>query len=164
MIRHTTLSDIETITDILSRSVKIMQLEGNPQWSGDYPSRIDFIRDISSDTLFGFESEGTLKGFICINQVQPPEYEEITWNKKTEFYALHRMAVDPDSRRKGIAKELISFAEDYAKENDIFYIRTDTFSKNNGMNRLFESCGYNKTGEVHFRGIEEHFNCYDKIL
>lgn len=164
MIRKATQKDIDRIMDIIERSVAIMRSSGNIQWNSEYPARGDILHDISEKTLYVYEDDISILGFICINQIQPDEYLDIEWNAEPPFYALHRMAVDPDLRGKGIGGALMNFAEEHAAKNGVNYIRSDTFSKNTNMNRLFESCGYRKTGEVHFRGITEHFNCYDKAL
>ena len=77
---------------------------------------------------------------------------------------IHRMAVDSNFRNKGVGKKLISFAEELTKENNVKYIKTDTYSINTKMNSLFLKCGLKLIGEMSFLGKEKPFYCYDKIL
>lgn len=67
------------------------------------------------------------------------------------------MSVDPEYRRKGVGMELMKFAEDLAKKNNISYLKTDTFSINDKMNALFIKCSYNFVGEMGFLGKKNPF-------
>ena len=59
---------------------------------------------------------------------------------------IHRMAVNPKFRQQGIATKLIKLAEQLALDNNVVYLKTDTYSINTKMNSLFKKCGFNLVG------------------
>ena len=88
----------------------------------------------------------------------------VNWSSDNPYLVLHRLAVNPVFRKQGIGGIMMSYAEEYAKTMSFYYLRTDTNSQNTAMNALFHKHNYTKCGEVHFRSLPIHFNCYDKIL
>ncbi|MCL2539786.1 MAG: GNAT family N-acetyltransferase [Oscillospiraceae bacterium] len=164
MIRMAHARDLDEVLEIVDKTVEVMSSQNNPQWSKEYPARSHFESDVAARSLYVYETDDGIIGFICINREEAQEYAGVSWSQDAPCFILHRMAVTPSARKKGIGMELIAFGENLAKEHRVYYLRTDTFSKNMGMNSLFKKCGFKKTGEVHFRGLTEPFNCYDKIL
>lgn len=164
MIRVAKEKDLSKIMEIIQATIEIMGSENNPQWDALYPQRKDFHQDILDKSLFVFEEAGQVKGMLCINTVEPIEYGPVTWSSREKALVLHRMAIDPAARKQGIGLKFMKFAEQVARESAIGYLKTDTFSENVKMNGLFQKCGYQKVGDIHFRGLERLFYCYDKVL
>ena len=150
------------IMEILRETVEIMHSEGNVQWDKDYPAENDFLKDIEEKTLYVSEDEKGITGFICINQTEPEEYEAICWSSKRKAYIIHRMAVAPEARRQGTGAAFMRFAAEMAQKRNISCLKTDTYSVNEKMNRLFISNGFQKCGEMNFKGRPKKFNCYEK--
>lgn len=164
MIRKAVMEDIKDIMEIIKQTIAEMRTYNNTQWNENYPQEKDFIDDIQSGNLFASEVEGKLAGFVCLNKEEPVEYSDLNWSLKQEAMVIHRMAVNPDFRRRGIGTELMKFAEKHALENNIQHLKTDTYSINTKMNGLFKKCGLNFIGEVHFYENEKPFYCYEKVL
>lgn len=164
MIRKASLNDVDSIMDIIKSTVEEMKIYNNTQWDESYPQAKDFIKDIESEELY-VEAEGKeIKGFICINYIEPKEYDDLNWVSNSKAMVIHRMAVNPKFRQQGIATKLIKLAEQLALDNNIVYLKTDTYSINTKMNSLFKKCGFNLVGEMSFLGKEKPFFCYDKLL
>ena len=144
MIRKAKISDVGTIMTIINETVKEMKSYGNNQWDENYPNSETFINDIKNDSLYVYEEDNNIKGFICI--------------------VAHRIAVNTKFRNGGIATKLMSFCEELASKEGIRYIKTDTYSLNTKMNSLFKKLGYKFIGEVKFLSKEKAFYCYEKIL
>ena len=164
MIRKAAKHDMTEDSEILDLTVNEMNSYNNTQWDENYPQEKDFINDIQKGDLFVTEREEKLVGFICINKVEPVEYYGLNWSLNEDAMIVHRMAVNPDYRRSGIGTELMKFADELALENNIRYLKTDTYSINTKMNALFKKCGYDFIGEMNFLGKEKSFYCYEKIL
>lgn len=165
MIRQAVPNDIDAIMDVIQETIVIMSQEENPQWDNEYPQRSHFMEDIRSGTLYVYEEAEEIAGLICVNDIEPPEYAQIAWRFPQEnALVVHRMAVSPSHRKRGIGAALLGFADELAAKGQIHCIKTDTFSRNRNMNRLFESCGYEKVGEMSFRRLKDPFFCYDKQL
>ena len=164
MIRKAAKEDLAEIMKIIKATVEEMKTYGNTQWDESYPQEKDFNRDINSGDLYVDERDGEVAGFICVNQVEPVEYEELDWSSKEKAMVVHRMAVNPKFRRKGIASGMMKFADELANSRGIRYMKTDTYSVNPKMNALFVKCGYKFVGEMSFLGKEKPFNSYEKFL
>ena len=164
MIRKASLNDVDSIMDIIKSTVEEMKTYNNTQWDESYPQANDFIKDIESEELY-VEAEGKeIKGFICINYIEPKEYDDLNWVSNSKTMVIHRMAVNPKFRQQGIATKLIKLAEQLALDNNVVYLKTDTYSINTKMNSLFKKCGFNLVGEMSLLGKEKPFFCYDKLL
>lgn len=164
MIRQATINDINSIMKIIQPTISIMNQESNTQWDHEYPLESDFLKDTNSGDLFVFEKEQEIQGVICINNIEPPEYESASWQCDKIATVIHRMAIAPQSRKQGIGNALMLFAETIAKTSGTYYLKTDTYSINDKMNNLFKKIGYQQVGEINFRERPNKFICYEKIL
>ncbi|WP_412523870.1 GNAT family N-acetyltransferase [Clostridium sp. JS66] len=163
-MRKAVMEDIKDIMEIIKGTIAEMRTYNNTQWDENYPQEKDFVNDIQSGELYAAEREGKLVGFVCINKIEPAEYDGLNWSLKEDCMIVHRMAVDPNYRRNGIGTELMKFADELALANNIRYLKTDTYSINTKMNALFKKCNYDLIGEMSFLGREKPFYCYEKIL
>lgn len=163
-MRKAILNDIQDIMAIIKMTVTEMHSHHNYQWDEVYPQEKDFIVDIRDENLYVSERDGKLVGFICVNKIEPVEYCGLDWSSRKDALVIHRMAVDPACRRKGVGRELMTFAEELALKSNFAYLKTDTNSINEKMKALFLKCGYNFIGEISFLGKETPFYCYDKRL
>lgn len=164
MIRQALPRDIGGIMAVVEESRKIMQAGGNFQWDDNYPLQNDFERDISGGTLYIADENGVAVGLICINSDEPREYSNASWQGVEPVLVIHRMAVSPDFRGRGIAGELLGFAEQLSHDMGAQSLRTDTFSGNIPMNTLFLKHEFRKTGVIELKGKKQQpFYCYEKI-
>jgi GNAT superfamily N-acetyltransferase len=164
MVRLAEINDLEKIMPIITAIIQEMRMAGNDQWNEDYPQIIDFKEDIDNQELYVSERDRQITGFICINPLQPVEYQNVNWSVNEKPLVLHRMAVNPAYRNQGIGSELMRFAEELALSKEIRYLRSDTYSLNPKMNALFQKMDYRLTGEIYFSGRTNPFNCYEKML
>jgi ribosomal protein S18 acetylase RimI-like enzyme len=164
MIRHAVKNDIKNIIKIIDKIIVEMDSYENNQWDKDYPREKHFLNDIEKNSLFICEREGKIAGFLCINRLQLDEYNTLKWSTDENFMAVHRVAVNPECRRMGVGSELLEFAEEYALENNVKYLKTDTHSLNTKMSNLFTKFDYDLVGEIKIPGKEKPFYCYEKVL
>ncbi len=133
------------------------------QWDELYPTREIIEKDINDGHAFGFFHLNELRGYIVLNEEYSPEYNSLEWTDKSgTALIVHRLSIKADCQGQGIAKQLMIFAEDYAKKNNYSSIKLDAFLHNKAALRLYEKSGYTKVGTVTFRKGE--FNCYEKII
>ena len=164
MIRQAMISDLKPIMKIVEKVCQEMHQQGNEQWDANYPRESDFCNDIQKKELYVDEMDGQVRGFICINYFEPPEYGRIHWSSNQKPMIIHRMAIASEFRNQGIGSGLLHFAEQLAQNNGIHYLRSDTNSANRKMNALFRKTGYTFVGEMPAFGKKSLFNFYDKIL
>lgn len=164
MIRKATKIDIIKIMEIITAIVREMKSYNNTQWDETYPQVINFSKDIEEGNLYVDELENEIRGFVCLNYIEPIEYNYIDWQSSEKAMIMHRMAVNPNFRNQGVGISLLKFSEELALKNGVSYLKTDTYSINDKMNSLFKKFGFKLVGEMEFLGKEKPFYCYDKII
>ncbi|MBF9015103.1 MULTISPECIES: GNAT family N-acetyltransferase [unclassified Oceanispirochaeta] len=163
MIRKALLNDMDSILSIVKDIVIDMKKNGNDQWTEAYPVFEDFYADISSEEFFVDQDDsGNIMSFVCLNTTEPPEYETVFRQSDQKALVIHRLAVNPGFQGRGLAKKIIMFAEQRAKEMDLNFLRSDTCVQNPAMNSLFEKLQYRNVGKIHFSDCKYEFNCYEK--
>ncbi len=145
------------------RGVKQKMLEQNiQQWDDVYPVEGDIRKDIQNEHAFGYFEGDKLYAYIALNENYDPEYDALQWLTDDKALIVHRLSVDPVMQGKGIAKQLMVFAEEYACENGYRSIRLDAFPHNPAALRVYDKLEYIHTGTVTFRKGE--FYCYEKVI
>ena len=144
-----------------------MRDNGIDQWDADYPNREVILQDLQTQTLFAYRENDVVLGIVVLNESQDEEYAEINWStSETERnIVVHRLAVRPDQQRRGIARRLMDFAEQWARDNNYDAIRLDTFSQNPRNQRFYLNRGYTDLGLVYLKYKKDHpYYCYELLL
>jgi N-acetylglutamate synthase-like GNAT family acetyltransferase len=165
IIRLATLKDIGPVMQLIGKVVPLMMASGNFQWDDKYPNRHVFNNDVALNQLWVAEIDNQVAGVTAITTDQQAEYANLGMDITQEAIVTHRLAVDIDFRRQGIAEALLKKAEDVALARGIKILRIDTNSNNKVTRKLFPKMGYEYAGEtpLAFRpGLR--FYCYEKIL
>ena len=166
MIRCAKILEIPEILKLTRACTCEMIKMGIFQWNEEYPSLEAFEIDISRKELFVLELQDMIIGCIAITPLMDEEYISVEWLTPNEnnIY-IHRLAIDPEYQGKGYARKLMTFAENYARENKYISVRLDTFSQNNRNQTFYEKRGYQKLGDVYFPKQSEYpFYCYELVL
>ena len=166
MIRRAKISEIPDILTITQACAKKMQENGIFQWNEHYPSKEAFQKDIDRGELFVMEEKNTVQGTIVISTVMDEEYKPIQWlTPNGNSVYIHRLSVHPNLPGKGLAQQMMDFAENHAREHGFVSVRLDTFSQNKRNQRFYEQRGYQKLGDIYFPKQSMHpFHCYELVL
>ena len=130
-------------------------LEGSyygPEWKkGIYPTRNDAEVNIESKSLYVAKMKNQMVGSISLNHVQEPAYEQVNWKinaKANEILVIRLFAVHPDFKGQGMAKAMLEFAKDKAKELECKTIRLDVVNQNIPACQLYEKSGFEYVSTV----------------
>ncbi|WP_349352223.1 MULTISPECIES: GNAT family N-acetyltransferase [unclassified Flagellimonas] len=166
MIRRAKISEIPDILTITRACAKKMQENGIFQWNEHYPSKEAFQKDIERGELFVVEEKNTVQGTIVISTLMDKEYKPIQWlTPNGNSVYIHRLSVHPNLQGKGLAQQMMDFAENHAREHRFVSVRLDTFSQNKRNQRFYEQRGYQKLGDIYFPKQSVHpFHCYELVL
>jgi GNAT superfamily N-acetyltransferase len=150
---------------LVCRVVPLMRASGNLQWDDSYPNAAVFERDLELEQMWVVQIDSEIAGVAAITTDQEPEYVKVGWDISEPAIVVHRVAVDPAFRGKGIAAALMLQAESVARSRGIGVLRVDTNTQNAAMQRLFPKLGYTLSGETElgFR-VGLRFLCYEKRL
>lgn len=173
MIRPATAADLPAIAAIYEAILEQEEQTGivYTNWKkGAYPTA-DTARSVfEAGTLFVGETDGVIWGSMNLNGNQLPEYAKIDWSvpaQGSEVAVIHTLTIDPAQTGKGLAHEMVQFAEEQSRKNGKKVIRLDTWEHNLPANRLYPSMGYRFAGatEFFFMGyVHEILNLYEKAL
>jgi len=166
MISKATIEDIDSILKITKVCAKHMISNNIFQWNENYPNKLAFENDIKRNELYVLKIDSVIMACIVITAFKDEEYRPIKWLSKDEnnIY-IHRLAVHPKYQGKGIAQQLMDFAENFATKNNYTSIRLDTFSQNKRNQKFYELRGYKRLGNIYFqKQSNEPFYCYELIL
>ncbi|RRA99913.1 GNAT family N-acetyltransferase [Larkinella rosea] len=164
-VRLALSTDISALLQLIRRVVPLMQAVGNFQWDDQYPNAAVFEKDIAQGQLWVADLDGQLVGVAAITTDQEPEYAQVGWDLSETAIVVHRLAVDPAVRGRGVAARLLAQADEVARQRGIQVLRIDTNTQNEATQRLFPKVGYVFAGEIGlgFRpGLR--FYCYEKRL
>jgi ribosomal protein S18 acetylase RimI-like enzyme len=164
-LRQATLRDVPAVMAVIRKVVPLMRAAGNLQWDDAYPNPDVFARDIAKAQLWVAEIDGAIAGVAAITEDQEPEYARVGWDISEPAIVVHRVAVDPAFRGRGVAEALMRQAEDVAARRGITVLRVDTNTQNQATQKLFPKLGYTLSGETElgFR-VGLRFLCYEKRL
>ncbi len=160
-------NEIDAIIALTKRCGRHLREQGIDQWDEHYPDRDSIERDLKTETLFAYRDGDLILGIVVLNETQDEEYSEIDWlsDDHSRNLVVHRLAVDPSHQGKGIARRLMDFAENYAREHAYNSIRLDTFSQNPRNQRFYTNRGYTDLGPVFLKYKKEHpYYCYELLL
>ena len=166
MIRRAKIQEIPEIMELSRACASHMIEQGIYQWNEHYPSAAAFENDIDRNELYVLELNGELVGTITITPHMDDEYKSVQWlNKEGNEIYIHRLAVHPHHQGKGCAQQLMSYAEDLARNEKYNSVRLDTFSKNFRNQRFYTKRGYVKLEDIYFPKQSEYpFHCYELVL
>ena len=89
------------------------------------------------------ETNGELTGFVCVQLKKSFCYDDYM-PEITEVY------VKPHYRRNGIARAMITYAEEYCKQRlPIHKFELLTGTENDGAQSVYAKLGYSEDGELH---------------
>ena len=164
-LRLATLEDLPGIMQIVTALIPLLHAVGNLQWDDTYPNPRVFAEDIANGQLWVKAVGDRIAGVVAPTTEQYPEYADAGWDVTDPAIVVHRLAVNPEFQRQGIAAALLSHAEVVARSRNFSRVLADTNSHNQAMQRLLPKLGYTLAGEITlaFRpGMR--FLCYEKLL
>lgn len=171
-IKKAVKADLDCIEKLYEDVCDYLETHKNyPGWKKHiYPTRCDAENGLMTDSLYiariGKETVGTM-----ILKHEPEEgYKNGNWLTEDDYkhiYVIYTLAVHPDFLKCGIGKELLSFAEQTAREEQCISIRLDVVKDNVPAEQLYQKCGYQLIGTVSL-GYEAYglpwYHLYEKLL
>ena len=108
MIRQANLNDISGIMKIIQEAQKYFKENGIPQWQNGYPDEKHIQSDIEENGTYVLEENNQIIGTFYITFKGDPYYKKIdgNWLNTNKYATVHRIAVLPSFKGKGLAGRL----------------------------------------------------------
>jgi ribosomal protein S18 acetylase RimI-like enzyme len=156
-------SDLDEVTSLLRACIGFMLSEGIDQWDDVYPSRTTVVNDIREKTLYLASRAGPPAAAMVMNETQDDAWNAAHWSiDDVRVLVVHRLMVHPQHQGKGVAQQMMGFAERWGQAHGYGAIRLDAFSENPRALRLYERLGYRDAGGATFR--KGAFRCFEKRI
>ncbi len=165
IFRKATIEDFEACWAVLDAARWQMIRIGRKQWTPEYPNREVLGTDIAAGAGCLIEEDGRVVAYGAVYKNGEPEYERLRgeWLSNGDYLVVHRLAVDPQYERRGIARGFFLDVERLALSMGIFSIKVDTNYDNAGMQHILMTSGYAHCGEVTYPVSGERL-AYEKLL
>ena len=165
MIRQAVESDLEAVFNLVKYCTKDMRSKGLEQWPDWYPNKTIIMSDIKTSVLYLAEKDHQIIGMIVLDPKVPKAYDAIKWKFPSGLVnSIHRLAVHPENKTPGLAKELVTYVEKIAKNNGYNIIRLDTYSKNLAAGKFYRKMGYQYADDINLKFMPEYYHCFEKAL
>jgi ribosomal protein S18 acetylase RimI-like enzyme len=151
-------SDLEQIFDLYDKAIEFQKQVFDKHWLGFDRNLVD--REIAEGRLWKMLEDGEI---ACIYSVA---YEDpLIWGKDSGSSAMyiHRIVTNPEFRGRGYARLITGWARNHAQENDLRFVRMDTWGDNQKLKDYYQDCGFRFVGPMspeesetlpkHYRGI-----------
>lgn len=150
-IRLAKLEDKDVIYNIIQQAQEYLKSKNIPQWQNGYPNIDTVIHDIESKHNYVLEENGEILGTCMLSFDRDPYYAVIegNWLADEPYCVIHRIAMNQNTKGKGLAKEFFEFAKLQALEKGVNYMRIDTHELNQSMRRCIEKNGFVECGKVY---------------
>ena len=122
-----------------------------PRWTpGVYPCKETVKSSILKGEQFALFENGEVLGSFVFNQDPAGDYSVGEWKvklKESEFAIIHTLATHYKSYGKGVAKKMVNFCLQLAKERGYKAVRLDVVPDNYPAIELYKSLGFTFAGE-----------------
>lgn len=143
--------DLTAIMGLVADAQKWFAGQGIDQWQDGYPTHELILSDISYSNNYIVELNGVISATFVASFDGEPTYSEVEgrgWLNENRYAVIHRIAVADRCRRKGVAKEILHYAEELCAERGVKDIRIDTHRDNVAMRSLLKKMGYTHCGRI----------------
>ena len=157
MIRRATIDDLNKILSIVRSAQLSLRELGIDQWQDGYPSREVICSDIDAGIGWVLVDTDEVVGYAAIVLTGEEAYKQLSdnsWHTSNDYVVVHRLCVDANRRRGGIATELMDHAAAMGRKVSMDGFRIDTHRGNVRMLALVKKYGFSYCGIVRYESGE----------
>ncbi len=146
-IRAARPDEFQAVRAFYHHLIDLMQeAEYRPGWEKDvYPDRDQLRQAIDKQQLYVGELEGSFAAAMILNRQSNEGYRGAPWRVEAapeQVSVIHALGVLPTLQGRGLAREMVRFAKDKAREEGSLVIRLDVLSGNLPAEKLYLGLGF----------------------
>lgn len=152
-IEQARVTDFHEVKELYRRIIDgFAGTECSPGWVLDvYPDDALFQGFLERNEFFVAYVDGNPAAAMTVNRSCSDGYEQLEWPTNAapdEVSVVHLLGVDPAFQGQGLAKKLVSFAADFARDRGDKALRLDALAENGPACMLYKRCGFAEIGTV----------------
>lgn len=149
MLRKTNKNEIDQVMVVIEDGRSFLKEQGINQWQHGAPGRDDVENDLKLGTSYVYEVDGVITATAMLNNYDEDyeKYNEI-WTPANKYLVVHRVATLEKYRSQGIGKKFMSAIIDYARSQNVDFVRIDTHFDNKIMRKFLSNFGFKELGEI----------------
>lgn len=154
-ILNSTSEDIDMIFEFYDMAIAHQKKVFNKHWQGFSTALVS--QEIAENRQYKILVDGKVASIFAVTFSDPQIWEEK--DKDPSIY-IHRIVTHPDFRGFGFVNIIIDWAINYAKANQLQYVRMDTWGDNEKLLAYYTSCGFNHVGDITIApnsGLPKHY-------
>ena len=150
MIRKATPEDKIQIMSIINSAQEALRELSIDQWQDGYPTPESIDEDIDLGVGYVACTDCKVIGYAAIVLTGEPAYLQIEneWLYGKDYVVVHRLCVAKESRRSGIALELMKHAANIARKAQHYAFRIDTHRGNIRMLTMLSKLKFREVGTI----------------
>ncbi|WP_175632879.1 GNAT family N-acetyltransferase [Pedobacter ghigonis] len=147
-------ADIDIIFDFYDMAIAHQKKVFNKHWQG-------FSRELVQTEIAENRQYKILVGgeIACVFAVT--FNDKLIWgDRDQDAIYIHRIVTHPSFRGYAFVKEIIKWAREYSLDNELKYIRMDTWADNEKLLEYYTGCGFEYVGVVTMQktdGLPKHY-------
>lgn len=135
------------------------------EWRPPTPEYSEIKEEVNKGELFILRKNKITFGTFSLASQMPENFTKIKWNdQNNKNLVIKRIAVFPGWFTEEIGEKLINFIEEYAREHNFSSIKSNAYSKNESMNKLYKNMGYTFQGDAVLPGKKSSYYFYEKCF
>lgn len=142
--------DLSELVLLADQAIAGFRVRGIDQWQKGAPNEQELSTGIDHRNIHVLEEDGTVIAMITVVSGPELSYREISgaWLNEEPYCAFHRVCVEESKKGRGIAAQLFSHSEDYARSLGFTNVRIDTHPDNHSMQRALAKNGFTQCGTI----------------
>ncbi len=142
--------EISRCFQILNSARDFQREQGFVQWPDGYPPRSAIEEDVRAGKGYVIKADGEIACYMYIGLDGDPAYPAIkgAWHSDLPYVVIHRLAMAPEFRNKGLSAQAFRLIECFCKDVGISNLRIDTDEKNVRMQHILTKIGFRYCGTV----------------
>jgi len=142
-VEHSTHADADAIFALYDDAIAYQKQVGNNHWLGFAAELV--AAEINENRHYKVLAYGGIAGTFCVTFSDPEIWKEL--NDTPAIY-IHRIATGQQSRGLNLVKHIVTWAKEYALNNNLSFVRMDTGSGNDRLINYYISCGFTYLGDT----------------
>lgn len=165
-LRRSIKEDIPEIMVIIKKAQEYLKSQGINQWQTGYPTSETIQSDIDEGISYVLTNDKKIVGTTALSFDGEETYDKVhdgEWLTHGDYAVIHRLAVDMESGRKGIAGEILKGVEMICRDRDVVSIKVDTHRENMAMQNFLKKNGFTFCGIIYIKDANERF-AFEKLI